>query len=174
METMNSLTTEMRNTAATLLEALRAFDYDEFNEVPFEGSWTAGQVADHLLKAADVTQVLHGRTAPTWRNPGEKVEMLRHVFLDFKTKFKTPDFIVPSDGPHSQAEMDTALTEVWAGLDAATRKLDLTQTCLDFELPVFGLLTRTEWICFYMVHTQRHIHQLIRMQEAMSKRPISQ
>jgi hypothetical protein len=73
---------------------------------------------------------------------------------------KSPDFIIPSEGPHDQTLMMDALTEVWSGLLVSAKTLDLSETCLDMELPVFGLLTRVEWIDFYTVHTQRHIHQL--------------
>jgi hypothetical protein len=174
---MKNVQTEMRQTAATLLEALDAFDAfdaDAFNEIPCEKSWTAGQVSEHLLKAAAATRVVHGKTAPTWRKPDEKVEMLRHVFLDMNTKFQSPDFIVPGNGPFVYAEMRSALQNVWVELIAEAGELDLSVTCTDLELPVFGLLTRLEWISFYMVHTQRHIQQLHRICSALSKRPISQ
>ena len=38
---------EIKQTAADLLQALEAFNEHSFNQVPFEGSWTAGQVAEH-------------------------------------------------------------------------------------------------------------------------------
>lgn len=161
-------------TRTALEEALDTFDAETFNEVPFAGSWTAGQVADHLLKAGGVTQVLYGRTAPAGRDPEQKMEMLRHVFLDFNTKMTSPDFIQPSDGPHDLLEYRTSLAAVWQGLSDSATDLDLSLTCLDLELPVFGLLTRMEWIGFYAVHTQRHTHQLHRIYSALSKRPISQ
>jgi hypothetical protein len=157
---MEALLTEMETTAGNLHKALGAFDPTTFNTVPFEGSWTAGQVAEHLLKSAGVTAVLHGHTAVTQRNPDEKVELLRHVFLDFDRKLNAPDFIIPSEGPHDQTQMTGALSEVWSSLLASAGTMDLTETCLDVELPVFGLLTRVEWIDFYVVHTQRHIYQL--------------
>ena len=162
------LLTDIQVTGRDLLQGLGAFDPASFNEVPFEGSWTAGQVADHLLRSAGVLQVLHGRTASAHRLPNEKVELIRHVFLDFKTKLKSPDFIVPSGGPHDQDDAVGRLREVWTGMESAVQRLDLEQLCLGFDLPVFGLMTRLEWITFYMLHTQRHIRQIRRIHHGLS------
>ncbi|TDX02383.1 DinB family protein [Dinghuibacter silviterrae] len=169
---MNNLINDIRDTAAALQEALSAFDPESFNVVPYAGSWTAGQVTDHLVKAGGVTRILHGRTVPTQRRPDEKVEMLRHIFLDFNAKMKAPDFIVPGDGPFVFSEQIATLTDIWGGIAESSRTLDPTLTCADMELPVFGLLTRLEWISFYMVHTQRHIHQLHRIQTALRRRAV--
>lgn len=171
---MDNIRLQITDTRSALAEALDAFDAEGFNEVPFAGSWTAGQVADHLLKAGGVTQVLYGRTAPAGRDPEQKMEMLRHVFLDFNTKMKSPDFIQPSDGPHDLDGYRRSLAGIWQSLEASAVELDLSVHCLDMELPVFGLLTRLEWIGFYAVHTQRHVHQLHGIYSALSKRPISQ
>ena len=40
------------------------------------------------------------------------------------------------------------------------RLLDLSATCLDFEMPGIGALTRLEWLWFYVWHTQRHLRQV--------------
>jgi hypothetical protein len=42
----------------------------------------------------------------------------------------------------------------------AVQTLDLTSTCLGFELPGFGKFTRLEWGNFILYHTQRHMHQM--------------
>jgi hypothetical protein len=42
----------------------------------------------------------------------------------------------------------------------AVQTLDLTSTCLEFELPGFGKFTRMEWGNFILYHSQRHIHQM--------------
>jgi hypothetical protein len=167
---MNNLINDIRWTAASLQDALAAFDPDGFNEVPYEGSWTAGQVADHLVKAGGIAQVLYGRTRPTERRPDEKVEMLRHIFLDVNAKLKAPDFILPGGGPFVRAELFATLTDIWTGIETAAETLDPTVTCIDMELPVFGLLTRVEWISFYMVHTQRHLRQFHRIHAALCRR----
>ena len=154
------LVTEVEETGSTLLRVLAAFSEQQLNTVPFAGSWTGGQVAEHLIKSGGVARTIYGKVAPAGRQPDEKVGPIKGVFLDLTTKLQSPDFIVPSEGPHSKRDVMDPLADIWEGLGKAVGELDLTQECQDFELPVMGKLTRLEWIWFYVAHTQRHSHQL--------------
>ena len=40
-----------KSTMNKLGTALSSVKDEQFNEIPFEGSWTAAQVADHILKS---------------------------------------------------------------------------------------------------------------------------
>src|SRR5260221_2691509 len=93
------LSGQVKEREPSIIGELARFSEEQLNIVPFEGSWTGGQVAEHLLKSAGVADVVFGHTAPTSRPPDEKVPMLR-IFLDFSIKMKSPDFIIPSDGFH--------------------------------------------------------------------------
>jgi hypothetical protein len=55
------------------------------------------------------------------------------------------------------------MKDTWTGLARAAKTQDLHATCLDFEMPTVGTLTRIEWLSFAVVHTQRHIWQLKKM-----------
>ena len=154
------LATQVEQTGAAIIDELNLFSEEQLNAVPFEGSWTGGQVGEHLLKSAGVVDAVFGRTAPTTsRPPDEKVPMLR-MFLDFSIKMKSPDFILPSDGFHARQPLIDQLQKDWDRLGEAVDTLDLSETCLDFEMPSVGHLTRLEWISFYVYHTKRHLHQL--------------
>jgi hypothetical protein len=63
--------------------------------------------------------------------------------------------------------MMNRLRVVWTKLAEAVKLLDLSVICLDFELPGMGMLTRLEWIDFYVFHTRRHIVQLERIHDAI-------
>jgi len=84
------------------------------------------------------------------------VEPLRKQFLNFDIKMQSPDFIIPSDGPHNKEEVINKLQGIWEDIAEAAATLDLTKTCMDFELPGAGHLTRLEWLNFMVVHTKRH------------------
>lgn len=78
------------DTSSELLQSLSSFKDDELNIVPFAGSWTAGQVGEHLLKSGSgITQILLGNTQATERPQDEEVESIAAIFLDF-TKKKNP------------------------------------------------------------------------------------
>ena len=49
MPVTQEVITELQNTATELMQVLEAFTQEQLNNIPFEGSWTAAQVAQHIL-----------------------------------------------------------------------------------------------------------------------------
>ena len=47
---------EFEETTFDLGKVLSSFSQEEFNKIPFEGSWTAGQVAEHLFNQSPTFQ----------------------------------------------------------------------------------------------------------------------
>ncbi|NNU33478.1 DinB family protein [Mucilaginibacter sp. S1162] len=131
---MKDLLTELENARTNLAQAISSIPDDQFNTVPFKDSWTAGQVTEHIFKALGVN-VLYGKNQPTERAPDENVEETGKLFLNMDIKMKSPDFIYPSDGPHDKKEMLAKLEDSLDKLITAAKTLDLTLTCLDFEIP---------------------------------------
>jgi hypothetical protein len=164
---MNNLVAELQEAQTGLTAAIAAIPAETFNTIPFEGSWTAGQVTDHLLKSLGV-DVLYGNTIDTQRQPDQNVAPLAAAFLDFTTKLKSPDFILPSDEPQDQAVRLKEANHIFTRLAEAAQTLDLTLTCLDFEMPVMGRLTRLEFLWFYVFHTKRHSYQLQNIARALA------
>jgi hypothetical protein len=154
-----TLLNEFIDTRTTLLQLLNAFTQKQLNTVPFEGSWTAAQVGAHLLKGSPAT-VLYGKAAPTTRQPDEKLDALRGIFLNFSLKFKSQASITPENIIYEKAALLGALDGTIAQVQAVIDTQDLSATCLEYDFPTIGPLTRLEWICFFMYHMQRHIHQL--------------
>lgn len=142
-----------------LLQLLAAFPQAAINTVPFEGSWTGAQVGRHLLKGSPA-DLLYGNVAPTERQPDLYVEPLCKAFLDFSVKYTAPDFVAPEDIQYDKGELIRGLENTAGRIRKGIQTLDLTATCLDFEMPQTGFLTRLEWVCFYTAHTQRHTRQL--------------
>jgi hypothetical protein len=93
---------------------------------------------------------------------------LRDAFLNFNIKMQSPDFILPSDDPKDKQTLLQMTKDTWKGLARAAQTGDLTATCLDFEMPTIGLITRSEWLSFIVVHTQRHIWQLKKISKAIA------
>lgn len=161
---------ELNEASSDLLKIISSFSQDEFNKVPFEGSWTAGQVSEHLLKSfSGVPDALMGNTIPTERDPTEKEPALRSIFLDFSTKLESPDFILPSIEPKQTTKMAAELEETFIKLQNIISKEDLSLTCTDFPFPGLGELTRYEWICFVTYHAKRHTHQMKNIYSKLNK-----
>ncbi len=144
-----------------LIAMLSSLSEEELNTVPYPGSWTAAQVANHLNQSYNVAGCLTGQTAPTERDPGLYIAPVSEEFLNFDTKMQSPDFILPQEG-HIKKDtlMNSLRQQVSAITDYARSDADMTLTCLDFEFPGAGPLTRQEWLNFVRVHTLRHNHQL--------------
>jgi len=149
------------HTFSTLEEVISLFKEEDFNEVPFKDSWTPAQVAQHLILAnKNFAAILNGSTKETNRAIDHHIANLKSLFLNFEIKLKSPAFILPTNEYHSQHEQLDAIRQIKTDCIKAIEELDLSKTCLDFELPSFGFLTRFEAIYFVIYHTQRHIHQL--------------
>lgn len=159
--TSEELLSEADNTLSKLLQLLSAFNQEQLNLAPFKDSWTAGQVAEHMIKSnAGFVEMLFGPVSETNRPPDELSQQIKTGFMDFTTKMESPDFVVPSNTSHQKTALVYTLTQIKASLLKAIENLELTKTCMAFELPVFGYLTRLEAIYFVIYHTKRHCHQL--------------
>ena len=155
---------EIESTTHQLLQMIDSFEQETFNEVPFKDSWTPGQVTEHIfLSASGILRTVNGNTGTTQRDPHQMIAPLRDAFLNFNIKMQSPDFILPSEEPKDKATLLHSMKDTWTGLAKAARTQDLDATCLDFEMPTVGTLTRIEWLSFVVVHTRRHIWQLKKM-----------
>lgn len=164
-------TKDLENTEAELLQLLSSFTQEEFNAIPFAGSWTAGQLAEHVLKASKGTlRTIQGKTEATARKPDAKASAINETFLNFNIKFTAPDAIKPADGEHEKTAFLQELNTTLTNIVETSQKLDLSETCLDFELPGFGPFTRLEWLAFINAHTARHVYQLKKIRERLNSK----
>ena len=152
---------DLKVVSEQLMQALSFFSQEQLNVSPPDNGWTAGQVADHLSKAnGGVLPILYGKTEKSIRRADEKVTQIKNLFLNFSVKFKSAPQIMPSDGVVEKKIILHELKTKLAALYEAARILDLSEICLDVEVPVLGMLTRLEWLYLVCYHTERHIHQI--------------
>ncbi|MEO8512531.1 MAG: DinB family protein [Ignavibacteria bacterium] len=167
---LGDIITEFESSQSGLISILDGFTENNFNVIPFEGSWSAAQVTEHLLKAnSGAVHTLKGKTKDTSRQPDLNEEMIRSAFLNFETKMKSPDFILPSDEPKEQEDMITKCIRTGDELRKIVTGENLSLLCTDFSLPQMGELTRYEWICFVNCHSRRHTHQLENIFNVLNK-----
>jgi len=157
----NDIVNELKSTKMELLETLGRFSVQNINMVPFEGSWTSGQVAEHVLMSSSaVAAALTGPTEVAERDPDQHIELFSQVFLNFDHKLKSPDFILPSGDPKDKNLIMQSLKDTFEDMERAAGSGDLELICTSFEMPTIGKLSRRELTWFTIVHTKRHIHQL--------------
>lgn len=144
---------------------MESLDESQVNTVPYEGSWTAGQLFSHVTKSINgLAGALLKESAIAERDAGEKIAGLKATFLNFSNKFNAPDFIVPGDGPFQKQSSIDDLNSSFGLLKENAGKANLNE--LLTGLPM-GELTKLELLHFVLYHTQRHLHQMKRITDAL-------
>lgn len=166
----NDIIAEFESVFADHEASIEQFDDNLFNVIPFEGSWSAAQVADHLLQSNNISvNTLTGSAINTERSPDEKENAIRSAMLDFETKTNAPDFVLPAADAINKEEILEAIRTTGSKLRNILLEEDLTKLCTDFPLPVLGELTRYEWLCFTVCHTKRHTRQINDIYNSLKK-----
>lgn len=126
--------------------------------------WSIGQVLQHMIIAHSGTKEFCAtNTEPTERDPGQQLEPIRALFLDYSIKMTTADFLYPPYQSTDKAEAIQKINAIKTELLDIVQNFDLTVTCKQMELPTFGYLTRLEWVNFTLDHMQRHTEQIRRL-----------
>jgi predicted transcriptional regulator YdeE len=144
--------------AGELESLLAALTEVQMNTIPFDGSWTAAQLAVHIAKSNFVmAQAMQMPGTVTARDPAERVEELKSTFLNFSIKFNTPGFIAPEVKSYEKDDIISMLQRSTQQLQHHAEKANMAAI---IHLPALGEMTKTELLHFVLYHTQRHTHQL--------------
>lgn len=159
---INELETALDET----VNLLSSFSEKELNTVPFKGSWTAAQVGRHLFKSEDgIDKLFAAPTKPVNRPPDANAGELKKTFLDFNTKMKSPDFIVPEDIAFDKDELVESLANAKEKVLESVKENNLAYSAeLPEDHPLAGS-TKLEIVHFITYHTIRHNHQIKKIRE---------
>jgi hypothetical protein len=162
----SQLATEISESAEKVIALISPLTNVQLNTIPFEGSWTAGQVARHIIKSTrglpdDITR-------PADRPADQHVAALAATFLNFNVKYNSPEFVVPEDMHYEKNLVMTELNRIKEKNVEITKTENLSMLCMGFEFPTIGYLTRYEWLKFIVFHTERHARQLRAITEKLT------
>ena len=156
--------------SSELLQLISSADSTTVNTVPFKDSWTAAQLASHVTKSNKaIAQALNMEVQSAERNPGERVEELKAMFLDFSTKFQSPEFIRPKQDIYQKDTLIAELKKSIEHMKELRSKIHLSEI---LSLPAFGEITKLELLHFVLYHTQRHVHQLKNIFQKLKKQKL--
>ncbi|MBC7875113.1 MAG: DinB family protein [Ferruginibacter sp.] len=157
--------TEIGEAISELVNLVSSMDENSVNAVPYKDSWTAGQLSRHITKSINgMAKAMLMESKPPGRDPGEKIPGLKKAFLDFTSKMKSPDFIIPEDGPYEKQAVIEELNSSFEHLKTNTNAANLED--LAEGLPM-GPVTKWEMLHFVLYHTQRHLHQMKKINDAL-------
>lgn len=162
---MATLTINTKELFASLDETWKKFvdlissrDAKLINKIPFEGSWTIGQVARHVTKSNfGMVKALQMHGTVSERDLLQAEPKFKKIFLDFEAKYNSPEFIKPETKEYQKEDLLPDLKNSIKQLKEQREKQDLSEL---LNLEILGELTKLELLYFVLYHTQRHIHQL--------------
>ena len=160
--TLNQLVAiQVEATEKKLMQTIASIKQEDINQVPFEGSWTAAQVCEHVnLSVSGIIDTLKAPAEVTERSPDQYAQELKDLFLNFDLKFSAAPTLIPSDRAHDKKALVSTLAGTFESLVGIIQTEDLTGTFAGFKFPGMGPLTRLEWVYLTIYHTQKHIHQI--------------
>jgi DinB superfamily len=148
-----------------MLDLMSELDSKKVNTVPYKDSWTAGMLFRHVSKSLNaMSKAMRMDGKPAGRDEGEKIPELKKTFLDFSSKMKSPEFIVPENGPYEKQAIFEELNNAFGHLKQSTTHAELPE--LVEGLPL-GPITKLEILHFVLYHTQRHLNQMKKICEAL-------
>lgn len=144
-----------------------SLDECNINRVPFEGSWTAGQLLRHITKSTNaLANTMVSAKKSAGRNPSQNVPNFKKTFLSTANKFEAPEFIVPENIDYKKENSIEELLQSFQKLEENAEHTDLDD--LVEGLP-FGPATKLEILHFVLYHTQRHLRQMQNICEVLKK-----
>lgn len=159
---------EIRTVFDAVIATLGTVPENLLDEVPFAGSWTIGQVAEHIIICSrGIPDSTHQHAERAY---DEKVAELRDMFADRSQKSEAAPAVRPKETLHSLPALVAQLTRNKEKLLQIADTKNLTALCLDMEFPFLGYLTRYEWLTFICVHTQWHICQIADIRQHLEAR----
>lgn len=140
------------------LQLVRSCDEEELNTVPYKGSWTVAQVAEHVTRSnITIIQSMQIEGKKSTRELDERVPELKATFLDFTIKLNSPGFILPTKATYQKDPLVSDLERSIKRLREVSEKADFSEA---LNHPIFEEITKLEIFHFVLYHTQRHIQQL--------------
>lgn len=161
----NEILAETAEAVSQLIDLMSSVDERKINTIPYVDSWTAPQLLRHVTKSINgMAKAMLTNAKPAERDPGERIKELKKVFLDFSKKLKSPEFIVPEEGPYEKQPVIDDLNKSFIQFKDNANSAILNE--LVEGLPL-GPITKLEIIHFVLFHTQRHLHQMKKICDAL-------
>jgi hypothetical protein len=164
----NEILLETADAVSEITGLLSAVDEQKINTIPYEGSWTPPQLLRHVTKSINaMTKAIQMDAKPAERDPGERIEQLKTIFLDFSKKLTQPEFLVPEERVYQKKSSIEELNSSFKQFKESAEKANVND--LIEGLPL-GPITKLEIIHFVLYHTQRHLHQMKKICEALKNK----
>lgn len=164
-----TLKEQLLNNTDAFINKINEFSEAQFNIKTSTDSWSAAEVLEHVYRSEfGIPRLFTSETREvTGRQPDAYVAQMKKRFLESDKKMKASGVILPTEGEKSQESLIKKFRANRNTIADLIEEFPPEELCLKFEHPIFGLLTRMEWVHFNMIHSQRHMKQLERIQSQL-------
>ncbi len=133
-----------------------------FNVKPDQDSWSVGENVEHIVRSEFGTaRLFNGETKARPDRDSEKfIEEITQSFLDRSSKYRSFGVVNPTEGEKNKEELLNKFRSSRKEVAGLIQQQDADELCVKYEHPVYGFLTRREWIHFNVAHAQRHMMQI--------------
>lgn len=161
---MNLLKAYEENTDA-FISLIQEFPESKFNNKPDESTWSAAENVDHIIRSEFGTARLFNAATEQDpdRNSDAMIQKIETQFLDRGKKLQAFGVVLPSDGEKSKEDLIERFRTSRSQVIKLIKTQNMDEICLKFEHPLFGHMTRREWVHFNITHTKRHMDQILEL-----------
>lgn len=165
LDTAKAAISEIQEAGSEMDRWLDQIAVESVNLKPKGSGWSPAQVVEHVTRSnRAMSGALEMQGALADRDPGQRREELRSMFMNFETKFTSPAFIEPEDKIYDKAALQAAFRQ---SVHSVLEKAGGAGYATMINLPGFGPITKLELLYFVGYHTRRHIHQLQKLATAI-------
>ena len=151
----------LEENTAKLLAFVQEVDDDKLLANPSRNEWSVMDCCEHILQLEQaLMRLFRGPVEPVEDQTDEVVNTIRDRFLDFSQKLTAFGVILPQRKYKSKIEISEAITETRNMLLRIGENNGWDKKCMLYAHPLFGHLSRLEWIAFCVYHVERHLNQM--------------
>lgn len=153
---------EYRISTESFTKLIQSISDEQFNTKPNDLTWSVAENVEHIIRSEFGTaRLFNSATKKDLERDSEAIiKKMKSRFLDRSETLQAFGAILPTEGDKSQEELLIKFKASRNQVLELIQTQDLDEICMRFEHPLFGHLTRREWVNFNIVHTQRHMDQI--------------
>jgi hypothetical protein len=166
---IHKLKADLDNNTRLFLDILDTVPAEKLQRKNEQTAWSIMDCAEHMLISEQaVVKTIQGDAIPVEdRAVNSKVADISHAFMDFDRRLRVTGEPDTLKGYDNIADFSEAFRQNRETLKATLEKEPVEWLCKGMEHPIFGFMTRIEWVYYLIYHTERHLQQINRIEASL-------
>ena len=157
----DKLLKEFKENTNKLLGFIEQVDEVKLLTNPTRTEWSIMDCCEHILQLEQaLIKLFRGPVEKVEKHSDKNVEIIKERFLDFEKKLTAFGIILPQRKHKTKQTIKAAIADSRATLIRIGENNGWDKRCMLYAHPLFGHLTRLEWIGFCIYHVERHLNQM--------------